>query len=455
MARTFTLNALGPVLLTGVVLLCGCASVPPPVPEAILAPREEFAPVSGPVTVDLAVTRALAHDPDLRAAHLRTAAAFWQKVQASLPANPQLGATLDPGEWVARLSVRITDLLDLGGRRRAAVQAGQSREEQAALAVWLRQIDLVQEVRSVFAEAWTREQRVQALQAQVAVLTDLVTIARQQRELGELSALDVLQLDQRLQAARMAVHQEQWQQRQAAARLNRLLGLPLSTVLDLVLPADGSDWFSGQAARLATTPVDTSAADLGRLQRPELALVVARAREQQALLGVARVSWLDGEAGPYLKQGDGPTVAGGHATLTVPIFDRGQARQGAQASLLAALEQEMLAVQADLLLDVQVAWWTLRHHQQRLHADLPAMRGQATAVHALLRQAEALGAVSAVEVQLAHLEVLEADLALLTARQQTLQAVADLAAALGDRGLPDSEVTMAPAQQGRDHDGQD
>jgi outer membrane protein, heavy metal efflux system len=436
----------------GLAGIVGCASVPPASPEATVPPREVVTLPQGPLTAEQAVALALTHDAELRAARHRIAAARWQTVQASLPDNLYLGGTVDPGEWVLRLGARIIDLLDLGGGRRAAVRAAYSREEQAVLAVLQRQRDLVRRVRLDYAEAALGVEISRLWRDQIGLIEDLLAIARQQQALGELTTVAVLQLERRLLETRMAATDHELAWRQARARLNRRLGLAPLDAVELVPPATPQGWTPGYDAALVTTRLDSATVDLGLLRRPELLLVLARAREQQAQLGIARVAWLEGEAGPYLKRGDGPLFGGFHAVLAVPIFDRGQARRATAGSLLAALEEEFLAVQADLVLEVHAAWWVWQHRTRRLAEELAALRAQTVATHALLAEAHALGAASRLQVHEARLAILDADLLLAGARLDALRAQAELAAALGDRG---EAVGPTVAEQGRTDHGQD
>lgn len=448
--RTRNLIKLTPAIAAA--LLAGCASVPPPHVAGEVAPRAEAFVPQGPVTLEAALAVAHDHDPELRARRHRVAGTYWQTVQASLLDNPQIGGSLDPLEWVARLTFKIGDLLDVGGHRRAAVRAARSREETAALAVMQRELDLARAVRTELAVAWAADAAAPILQARLAVLDDLVAIAAARREVGELAAVDVLRMQRRRLEAQMAAADAAVQRQEARARLNRRLGRAPSAPLDVAEPDGEVVDPGGRPAAETTTPVDAATIDLGLVQRPELLILAARAREQQAALGVARISWLAGEGGVYLKQADGPEVVGVMASVAVPLFDRGQAQRGAHTSELAALAEEMLAAQADVLLEVHVAWWRHERARRRWTEDAVALRNQAWSEHALLQESQAFGAASGAEVLLAWLGVLEADLALIEARRDELVAQAELAAALGDRGPHRNDQTR---QEGRVGNGTD
>jgi outer membrane protein TolC len=268
-------------------------------------------------------------------------------------------------------------------------------------------------------------------QDRVELLAQIVDVAIRQRDLGELSELDLLRLERRREEARAAAREQDLLRRQAEARLNRWLALPLSAELDLVKPADLP---SIAAAARDEAPADVPI-DLGSLRRPELAMLAAQAQEQQAMLTVARLQWLEGiEAGPYLKHDGGLAFVGGEVAITVPLLDRGQAQRGMHDSQLAALEEQMLATQAALLWDVYEAVLRLGHARQRQATDLQAMYRRAVAEHDLLLQAQQLGEASAIDTRMSRLAVLDAELALELARLTEWHAQADLAAALGDRG---------------------
>jgi outer membrane protein, heavy metal efflux system len=421
-----------PVVLlaaAGACAIAGCVTAPPMTQQEAAHPPPA-APLDArtPLTVDDAVRHALAADPQLRAMRHRVSAAYWRKVQASLPANPQLVASADPTEWAVRLSAHIADLADLGGRRAARVAAGQSLEEQAALEAALRQIEVTRQVRSDFAETWTRQRVMRLWRQRVDLHDQIVAVARRQRELGQLSRLDLLRIERQGWQARMSLREEELSHRQAEARLNRWLNLPLSTHLTLAMPDSVS-------AHLPAHLLEDAPIDLGLLRRPELAILAAQARQRQAMLTVARLQWMEGiEAGPYLKHEGGSTFVGGEIAITVPLFDRGQAQRGRHESELAALEQHMLATQAALLLQVHEAVLRLRHTRQSRTVDLPEIHRQAVAEHDLLRQTQELGQASDIDVRMARLAVLDAQGAVELARLAEWHAHAELAAALGDDG---------------------
>ena len=93
--------------------IAGCVAPPPVSPQSTVEPRGAPLSDDAPLTVDVAVRHALANDPAVRAARHGVSAAYWQKVQASLPANPRSIASADPTEWVVKLSALLADLVDL------------------------------------------------------------------------------------------------------------------------------------------------------------------------------------------------------------------------------------------------------------------------------------------------------------------------------------------------------
>jgi len=421
-----TLNTL--FVLLCVVGLTGCTTVQPPSTMATIAPRATPFSPENPLTLEVAIRQAHQHDPELRVARHNVSVAYWEKVQTSLPPNPRLSLIADPTEWVVKLATHIVDMIDPVNRRQSLIHASETREEVAVLDLQTRQIALTKNVRVNFSEVYIRQKATSLLQERVELFRELVDIANKQLALGALSRLDVLRLERELFEAQMQLSEQMLLCRQANARLNRLLNLPLATESVLDMPEEEAAWVSFELN-------ENNQMDLGMLQRPELTRLAVQARELEILLKVAPLQWLgDVESGVYFKNEDS-TEIGIELLMFVPVFDRGEVQKRVYEAKLAALEEQMLATQASLILEVHEAALQLLYVRQRLYDELPAIYQLLLTEHDLLQQAQYLGEADAVAVRKARIEMLDAEMASEMARLAVFQSQADLAAALGDRGL--------------------
>ena len=410
------------IIATGFTGCVTAPDTPPPASNHAEAPSA----LEYPLSMDTAVRHALAVEPSIRAARHEVSAAYWDTLQASLPANPAVGVSLD-SDWSVSLAGMVSDWMDLGGQRSHRVAAAQSREEHAALEVMRREAEVVHAVRSAFAEAVTRRELEALYTERLELLEQVLEIERQRLAWGDLSELALIRLEREWVEARVAPEDEAMRRRQAEARLNRYLGLPLREPLELAQPFDMDEAWPA--------PVEGEDVDLGMVRRPELAMLTAKLAEHEAELSLARVAWLpDAEAGPIFEwpRGDGASYGGGFVSITLPIFDHGQARRGAAREQMQALEQTMLAAQAEVLLEVHEALLRLRHAEDRLTIDWREEHQRAARQRVVTEQLADAGAASQVDALMSRVHELNARIALAEARGELWRARIDLAAAMGN-----------------------
>lgn len=420
--------------------MTGCVAVQEVSTAATLPDRVADETITGALTSEVAVRIALRNDPMLRASRWRVSESYWRKVQASLPPNPTLAASADPTQWIAKLSVAIIALADVGGSRQRLVDAAQSREEQAAIDVAQREIAIVRDVRALHAE-FGAERRIGDLLAQKhAALTQVEEMVRQQREAGAASDIDMAQaaaaareagLDQRESVARLAALE---------ARFNRAVGRPLTAP---VLLDDTAEQLLPEAL-----VGDAALSNLGLARRPEIAVVLVRLAEHRALLRYSDVAWIPGvSGGPTIGRPgrDEDVVGGGEVVLTLPVFDHGQALRGAERAILESLEEELLDAQAGVILDVHLAVLEQSRARERAVNGLPALSDSAQRLESVLEQARQEGGASVPDVAAAQAKTTELEIRLERARLEHRKAIIALAAALGDRGEEDGAAVEVHA----------
>jgi len=431
-------NHLSQALLAAILVgVSGCATTPPP---SLSFADETASPLhDGPITMDAAVRHALATDPSVRAARHLVSAASWVTVQASLPANPSAGVSLD-STWSASLAALLMDWMDVGSRRSQRVAMAQSREEQALLAVLQREADLSRRVQSAFVEVVTARRLEVHYAERGEVLEQAFRVEQRRHEWGDVSELELIRLERAHTSASSAQADEAMRRRQAEARLNRYLGLSLRQSLELIEP--------GEPAADGLYPESLDEIDLGRVNRPELSILAAQAAALDAEWRLAKVAWLpDLEAGPILewpRSGSAAVYGGGAVTMTLPVLDHGQARRGAVQERLRALEQTMLETQAEILLEVHDAWLRFRRARQREQVHARKEHEQAMRQRLLTEELLSAGAASQMDVWKSRVDELNAGITLEEARREAWLAWIELSAALGNptgaaRGIATAE----------------
>ncbi len=434
-----------PVLACGIasVAVPGCVSVPAASPSTYVANRITEDDMSLPFTAARAVQIALRNDPVLRASRWRVSEAYWRKVQTSLPLNPSLTVSADPTQWVARLSVALVSLADAGGARQQLVDAAHSREEQAAVEVARREIEIVQEVRILFAEI-TAERRIgELLSRKREALGIAAELVRQRREAGAASELDLARaiaseretgLDQQESVARLATIE---------ARFNRALGRRLTA--PITLDESGEDLLTMPATQGGT------ATSLALARRPEIAIVLARAAEHQALMRYAEVAWVPGVQGGLSigRPGrDEDVVAGAQVAITIPVFDYGQALRKSERASLESLQEDLIAAEAGVILDIHLAAMELSRLTERAKKGIPELLKAAQRSLEIMEGALQEGGASVLDVSAAHVRVLDLEVRLERAMLEHRKAEIALAAAMGDRA--DGEGSKGAPDHGLD-----
>jgi cobalt-zinc-cadmium efflux system outer membrane protein len=300
-------------------------------------PAGAASPPAASLTLDEAMTEALAVSPDLAAARLIRAEAQARQDVARQRPNPELA--IEEQKDLPRDAASLSLPLETAGkrRRRIAVAQAQARGGEAEIA------RLTAEVRNEVRRAYFALAAAQRRAAETAELQRLAERARDAARArfaaGDVPRLDALQAE--LAAAQAAGEADKARGLQTGTRadLNSLLDRPLDAPLTVSGGLDaGSVPPAATAVRLA---LDAST---------ELAVLDQGIAEQRAEVELARA-----EAVPDVTLGAGVThyappdfLWGWRSalTLTLPIFTRGRAQVRLAEATLARLAAERDAVAA-------------------------------------------------------------------------------------------------------------
>jgi outer membrane protein, heavy metal efflux system len=346
-----------------VLLLGGCASLPPLEPRSV-APASELPWQSGePLSADQAVRVALRHNPALAAAYADVQLSAADVFEATRWPNPslELGWLFPLGQASGRqgslgLGVGLTDLLWRGTRQRMA------RADEAAARARL--ADALAHTADQTRQAWVRAV---AARQRLGVHTALAEVASLSGELAQryraAGNLDELSLQSHLAEASAAAIELEQARLEAAETLQSLqwqLGVPLPSdlVLEGPLPDVPEDALPDAGSLVAQALAQRQ--DLQALRRQ----LEAR---REALQATRRFRLLpDLHVGAERESDAGERSAGPRVEGSLPLFQQGQGRvRRAEADVLRAEAQDaegQLAVRTEVNLQL---------------ARLKAFRGQA------------------------------------------------------------------------------
>ncbi len=409
------------------LLSIGCATVSRPHMEAAALPPPET--LSDPLRMEETIAAALRQDGQLHVMRAAIPEDDWEKIHVARDYSAFETAT-EPTDYLLVLSAHLGAWTHAESDRIDRPPLAQSPGELLVLAALDRENVVARDVRLAFAEA-VGCARLEALyRERLDLLEELEDITRQERERGNRTQLDVIEVTQALRAARGQPADALFSRQQAMDRLRRCIGLPAGAPLALAAaPEDLSQWDLG---------VDGDDMRLGPASRAELTVAAARAMREGEMLAWAEVSWrLDGEMGPVLVGlEDGPPREGAMATIEIlaPARDA-----GADSGEPDARAEALGALQAQAILDIHHAVKEYHWARERVHAVLPEQVERAESASSIIQNMREAGVAREADVLRAREQLVSARIALERARLDLWRSHAKLAAALGRAANPGVE----------------
>jgi cobalt-zinc-cadmium efflux system outer membrane protein len=387
---------------------------------AVLALVSLAAPMgasAAPVTLAAALERAQAQSPLITSAQAALAAAQGRARQAGFAPNPEAsleseniaGSGPYEGFSSAETTFSIGQRLELGGKRRTRAAAAQAEVEAAIVRVAIAKADLVQEVRTQYAEALEADARVALAKEAAERANDLAGVAATLVEAGREPPLRALRARTASDEADAAVLAAEAQAAAARRALTSLWADP-DPEIDLVEPP------AGPTLSAAIDP--TASLDVRLAQAEREAAQAAIDRERAAgkpdltiQAGVRR----------FEQTGDQALIVG--FTAPIPIRDRNQGNVAAARADATAAEARERLVLARSVRAVRDAQASLRAAEVRLEVLQSRTVPQAQQAVDLARQGFQAGKFSL-------LDVLDAQAALSASRNDLIAARLERAKAL-------------------------
>jgi cobalt-zinc-cadmium efflux system outer membrane protein len=378
---------------------------------------------SGELTLKAALALALARHPGLAAFSWELRAAEARLLQSRLRPNPEAGVEVEDmlgtGAFrdvsEAQTTLRLSQVIELGGKRAARVRAETSSRQLAGWDYEARRAEILATTADAFIE-------VLSLQERLALADESVRLAEKAAE----------SVQRRVDAARVfAVEGTRARVALATVQIERQR---LDRELESARHRLAASWGSEQPAfdRVQGTlepipPIPDLAALRGELERnPDLARWAAEIAQRDAKLELEksrRIPDVEFGGGYRYLNGPGESAMVGGVSVPLPLFNRNQGNIDEAKHQLSRAREEQRAAALRLNLELGQAWRRLASAA----AEVTAIRDEV-----LSGARETFEAVSGYydEGRVSYLEVLDAQRTWFTVRAQYLQALTEYHQAL-------------------------
>ena len=370
------------------------------------------------LTLDQAVSKALATNPTLRAAALDVAIAEGARRQAGLLRNPELSYVREGTQRGNRTqTVQISQVIELGGKRAARITLAERERSLAQGNLGVARTDLRADVTTAYFDALSAQERLALAQASLDVATKAVNVAAKRVAAGRISPVEQDRASVVQGSARLEVQQAQSELFIAVHALSAYWGETAATSQRLAIPD------------LDLTPTPA----LHELQQqldalPQLRRSRLQAEREEAQVGLDRSQRIPDVtliAGRQKDDEIGRSQAVFGVSLPIPLFNR---NQGSLQASLSRAEKARTEVEAERLRLRQ----SLTTAFQR--ADLSREQVRTMREDILPRAQRVFEAtVTGFEAgKFSFLDVLDAQRTLLQIRTQYIQALSDRYRAVAD-----------------------
>ncbi|MDH4196140.1 MAG: TolC family protein [Candidatus Aminicenantes bacterium] len=283
------------------------------------------------LSLDQAVSLALARNPAVLQAGSRLEAARGRSLQLAARPNPELalsaeGLPLGNGEGEKEISLGVLQLLEFPGKRALRIRAGEWDEEAAAADLERVRTVTAARTEAAYLDAVYAGEVVRALEAALATLDEFRTLAAAKFKVGQASYLDVVRSRLELLRLQNDIYEARRDHRARLTALNILVGteneapFALTTPLDFVpLTRSLEEWRAGLA------------------RSSSLRSLEARRRQAEAVLALAKKSRLPDLGAGLFYPSKRFKAWGFEFSLALPIGSA--AYRGAEVEAAAALAE--------------------------------------------------------------------------------------------------------------------
>lgn len=394
-------------------------------------------------TAEQLIETALVRRADLLAARARVEAARARARQAGLRPNPTLEAgygtpRLLGGEAELDFSIGVSQLFELGGKRRLRTDAARLEAERAEAELRALEQQVASEVRAAFARTAAAGKLVETLDQSVALSEDLERATAARLKEGDVAAVDLDVVRVELERLRAERARAQADLEAAMIGLRAAVGLDPETPLRIAPLEDRPPRLDFSLAELTDMAL-SERADLRAARLAESAsaarLKLAEARRTPDVAAVARFSRskqivdLPERIGGVALDRDDELTFG--VQLEIPVFNRNQGEIAAAASEQVQATKEREFLEASIKRDVALAYRRYLAAAESLSLYADRIVPQSEAVLRRVRAAYGLGEFSIFDVLQEQRRLVENQTRYREAVRDYYAALADLERAVG------------------------
>ena len=386
------------------------------------APAAAQVTLDNSLTLNAAIERALAANPTIAAARLRSPISVAGLAVARERLNPEVSVEIE--KEAPKQSFGLAVPLELGGKRakRIAVSEATIRGDEAGLAATIAQVH--NDVRRAYYGVLVAEARLMLMNDMRDIAVRVRDTAQQRFDAGSAPRLEVLQAELTLASAENETTAARGSAVAARGQLNALLDQPLETVTVLSTPVDSGAPVTPQAALALAQTTSTELMVLDRqieTQRARIALAQAlRAPD------VTPTATLTHDAEPEFTYGWRAGVA-----VTLPLFTSHHAGVIVEQATLDQLTAERQAALVRINGAVTAAAVTVQVQRERYVRYRDDIMPQAQQVEQLAQDAYQLGQTGLGALLPVLLATRDVRLRSLDAVSQFQNALADLERVIG------------------------
>jgi len=319
------------------------------------APALEGSEPEGVVHLSDALAAALLRSPELTSFAFELRASEARVLQAGQRRNPELSLELEDvagsgdfrGFREAQTTLQLSQPIELGGKRKARIEAAARAHSLAGWDYEARRLDVFSETARSFVDVLVAQESVALARAGVALAAAEGEAARDRLRAGLAPEVEVTRSEVARSSAETALAKSEHALAAARQRLAAQWG------------GLGARFERADGALEPLSPPPPLESLLGRLaENPDLARFEAEGRERDAALRLARAQAIpDVRFGPGVRRLEGPDetafVLG--ASLPLPVFDRNQGAIAEAEVRRAKLSSERRAVETRLASELAAA----------------------------------------------------------------------------------------------------
>jgi cobalt-zinc-cadmium efflux system outer membrane protein len=400
---------------------------------------EEALPVTAQLSLASAVRRALATDASLQSALARVRIAIADADGARLLPNPILDLVFRFGEAKpeieAGLSENIVQLLT----RPARAAAADKRLRSAAAGAVTAALDVLAEVQQTYAAVQAADALVPMLNSRLALLQQLVDLARLRADAGEGAEVDVTTLQAQRVVLDVEVAAARIDQRSNRLHLARLLGEPSGNAAWELQP-----WSPPPSTAVGDETVWLRTALKCRPEVQAAGWALAALGDDRAVASWS--PWADTALGASYQR-DGASTLGPTLSVPVPLFDSGATARARLTAAQIEARHELTASRRKVVEEVRVAHQTLRGDL----ANLARVRSELLPLQSTRREqaefAYRAGQTDLTALLLAESDLRQAEVKAIEIEQQTTVALIQLHRAVGGPGAADPDPAVPDPEQ--------